>query len=180
MSTLAFSAGMAAPLVYLSFSFYDRYGFSKKLCNAFCAASCIAAALTALLSIVLKLSVEFAALSCIALLACCFIGRAFFRNKKERTCSENAASARINLIVRIFIVALLLCIGFFRRKLFDALLKQGAYSFFLPCGMVPCFNSDHCSERGGHSAAYVQAAKGRGAAPFNYIKKRSVNMTVFI
>ena len=58
MSTLAFSAGMAAPLVYLSFSFYDRYGFSKKLCNAFCAASCIAAALTALLSIVLKLSVE--------------------------------------------------------------------------------------------------------------------------
>ena len=64
MSTLAFSAGMAAPLVYLSFSFYDRYGFSK------------------------------------------------------------------NLIVRIFIVALLLCIGFFRRKLFDALLKQGAYSFF--------------------------------------------------
>ena len=43
MSTLAFSAGMAAPLVYLSFSFYDRYGFSKKLCNAFCAASCIAA-----------------------------------------------------------------------------------------------------------------------------------------
>ena len=50
MSTLAFSAGMAAPLVYLSFSFYDRYGFSKKLCNAFCAASCIAAALTALLS----------------------------------------------------------------------------------------------------------------------------------
>ena len=124
MSTLAFSAGMAAPLVYLSFSFYDRYGFSKKLCNAFCAASCIAAALTALLSIVLKLSVEF------ALLACCFIGRAFFRNKKERTCSENAASARINLIVRIFIVALLLCIGFFRQKLFDALLKQGAYSFF--------------------------------------------------
>lgn len=108
MSTLAFSAGMAAPLVYLSFSFYDRYGFSKKLCNAFCAASCIAAALTALLSIV----------------------RAFFRNKKERTCSENAASARINLIVRIFIVALLLCIGFFRQKLFDALLKQGAYSFF--------------------------------------------------
>ena len=82
MSTLAFSAGMAAPLVYLSFSFYDRYGFSKKLCNAFCAASCIAAALTALLSIVLKLSVEFAVLSCIALLACCFIGRAFFRNKK--------------------------------------------------------------------------------------------------
>ena len=62
MSTLAFSAGMAAPLVYLSFSFYDRYGFSKKLCNAFCAASCIAAALTALLSIVLKLSVEFAVL----------------------------------------------------------------------------------------------------------------------
>ena len=55
MSTLAFSAGMAAPLVYLSFSFYDRYGFSKKLCNAFCAASCIAAALTALLSIVLPL-----------------------------------------------------------------------------------------------------------------------------
>ena len=55
MSTLAFSAGMAAPLVYLSFSFYDdRYGFSKKLCNAFCAASCIAAALTALLSIMLK------------------------------------------------------------------------------------------------------------------------------
>ena len=130
MSTLAFSAGMAAPLVYLSLSFYDRYGFSKKLCNAFCAASCIAAALTALLSIVLKLSVEFAVLSCVALLACCFIGRAFFRNKKERTCSENAASARINLIVRIFIVALLLCIGFFRRKLFDALLKQGAYSFF--------------------------------------------------
>ena len=124
MSTLAFSAGMAAPLVYLSFSFYDRYGFSKKLCNAFCAASCIAAALTALLSIVLKLSVEFAVLSCIALLACCFIVRAFFRNKKERTCSENAASARINL------VALLLCIGFFRQKLFDALLKQGAYSFF--------------------------------------------------
>lgn len=74
MSTLAFSAGMAAPLVYLSFSFYDRYGFSKKLCNAFCAASCIAAALTALLSIVLKLSVEFAVLSCIALLACCFTG----------------------------------------------------------------------------------------------------------
>ena len=68
MSTLAFSAGMAAPLVYLSFSFYDRYGFSKKLCNAFCAASCIAAALTALLSIVLKLSVEFAVLSCVALL----------------------------------------------------------------------------------------------------------------
>ena len=76
------------------------------------------------------LAVEFAVLSCVALLACCFIGRAFFRNKKERTCSENAASARINLIVRIFIVALLLCIGFFRRKLFDALLKQGAYSFF--------------------------------------------------
>lgn len=116
MSTLAFSAGMAAPLVYLSFSFYDRYGFSKKLCNAFCAASCIAAALTALLSIVLKLSVEFAVLSCIALLACCFIVRAFFRNKKERTCSENAASARINLIVRIFIVALLLCIGFSGRN----------------------------------------------------------------
>lgn len=130
MSTLAFSAGMAAPLVYLSFSFYDRYGFSKKLCNAFCAASCIAAALTALLSIVLKLSVEFAVLSCIALLACCFIVRAFFRNKKERTCSENAATARISLTVRIFIAALLLCIGFFRQKLFDALLKQGAYSFF--------------------------------------------------
>ena len=45
--------------------------------------------------------------------------------------------------------------------------------------MVPCFNSDHCSERGGHSAAYVQAAKGRGAAPL-IISKRSVNMTVFI
>lgn len=84
MSTLAFSAGMAAPLVYLSFSFYDRYGFSKKLCNAFCAASCIAAALTALLSIVLKLSVEFAVLSCHSS-ACLLFHRAGVLPKQKGT-----------------------------------------------------------------------------------------------
>ena len=42
--------------------------------------------------------------------------------------------------------------------------------------MVPCFNSDHCSERGGHSAAYVQAAKGRGAAPLIISKIGAFNV----
>lgn len=128
MSTLVFSVGMLAPYVYLSIWFYERYGYSKKHCNVFHTASYAAVGLIVLLSIILKLSVEFAALSCLVLLACCYIGRLCFRNKEALSDYENAVSAWISLIARSCMVVLLLCIGFFRQKLLDTLLGQGLYS----------------------------------------------------
>lgn len=128
MSTLAFSVGMVAPLVYLSFWFYERYGYSQKHCKVFCTANYIAVGLIVLLSIILKLSVGFAALSCIVLLACCCIGRVCFRNEEVKSDHENAISAWVNFIVRSCIVVLLLCVGFFRQKLLDTLLEQELYS----------------------------------------------------
>lgn len=128
MSTLAFSVGMIAPLVYLSFWFYDSYGYSQKHCKVFCTANYIAVGLIVLLSIILKLPVEFAALSCIVLLACCFIGRMCFRNKEVKSYPENAIFAWINLIARGCLVVLLLCVSFFRQRLLNATLEQGLYS----------------------------------------------------
>lgn len=128
MSTLAFSVGMIAPCVYMNFCFYERYGSSKKHCNIFCIANYVAAGLIVLLSAIFKLSVEFAALSCLVLLVCCYIGRLCFRNKDELPDHLNAVSAWIGLITRICIVVLLSCIGFFRQKMLDTLFGQGRYS----------------------------------------------------
>ena len=134
MSTLAFSVGMIAPCVYMNLCFYERYGSSKKHCNAFCIASCVAAGLIVLLSIIFKLSVEFAALSCLVLLACCYIGRLCFRNKDAQPEHLNAVHAWIGLAVRVCIVVLLSCIGFFRQKMLDTLFGQGLYSIIY-CAM---------------------------------------------
>lgn len=128
MSALFFNIGMLAPCVYLSLWFYERYGRNQKYCNAFRTASYIAVGLIILLSIILKLSIEFAALSCLVVLACCYIGRLCFRNKEVLSDYENTVSAWISLIARSCMIVLLLCVGFFRQKLLDTLLGQGLYS----------------------------------------------------
>lgn len=128
MSSLAFNVGFIAPSVYLSLLFYENYGYSQKHCRVFRTASCVAAGCMILLSLLFRLSFEFAVLSCLILLACYYIGRLCFRNKEVSSDNEPTVLGWINISVHICFVILLLCIGFFRRILFDVLFGQGSYS----------------------------------------------------
>lgn len=128
MSSLAFSVGFIAPSVYLSLLFYENYGYSQKHCRVFRTASYVAAGCMILLSLLFRLSVEFAVLSCLDLLVCCYIGRLCFRDKEVLSDNEPPVLGWINISVHICFVILLLCVGFFRRILFDVLFGQGSYS----------------------------------------------------
>ncbi len=128
MNSLAFSVGFIAPSAYFSLLFYENYDYSQKHCRVFRTASYVAAGCMILLSLLFRLPVEFAVLSCLDLLVWYYIGRLCFRDKEVLSDNETTISGWINIIARICMVILLLCIGFFRRILFDVLFGQGLYS----------------------------------------------------